>query len=268
MTGRVANIWSLLCAAMIPAYMLVFSLDLGGPSTRRLLDSVVSAGSLWLLGLVSLAALRWLLSRTSAVLKMVGVPAFALAIAFAWYVAIVSLYAWISGGPGGGGVIFAFGGPAFRWQLLQGCLAGALLVAMVDAQLSRERADALADRLAFAHRGSDQGDSAKSASTLLVRDGDEFLRVDLADIVSIAADNDDSRIRAGMRSHVVRKSLKQLESQLPDNFLRIHRSTIVNLDKIERVEPAGAGRLTVHLSDGSSPVASKAGARSLRTRIV
>jgi two-component system, LytTR family, response regulator len=41
------------------------------------------------------------------------------------------------------------------------------------------------------------------------------------------------RIHAGRESHLVRETLQSLEGRLdPSNFLRIHRSTLVNLDRI------------------------------------
>jgi two-component system, LytTR family, response regulator len=58
-----------------------------------------------------------------------------------------------------------------------------------------------------------------------------FLRVEEIDWLE-AADNY-VRIHAGRESHLVRETLQSLEGRLdPSKFLRIHRSTLVNLDRI------------------------------------
>ncbi len=48
--------------------------------------------------------------------------------------------------------------------------------------------------------------------------------------------------------HVIRTSLKELRQRLnPDQFVQVHRSTIVNLRAVERVERDVLGRSMVHL---------------------
>jgi len=51
-------------------------------------------------------------------------------------------------------------------------------------------------------------------------------------------------------------------------FVRVHRSRIVNLDIVERAEPAGAGRLLLHLQTGESVSTSRTGARLLKSRVI
>jgi DNA-binding LytR/AlgR family response regulator len=62
--------------------------------------------------------------------------------------------------------------------------------------------------------------------------------VKVAEIVSIVSDGDYSIVRlAGGRTHRARKSLREWVARLPENaFARVHRSTIVNLEFVERVE--------------------------------
>lgn len=64
-----------------------------------------------------------------------------------------------------------------------------------------------------------------------------------------------------------RKSIAELEALLPsDKFVRIHRTILVNLDQIQSVEPAGNGRQTLHLRNGRSFEASRAGTSALKAR--
>jgi DNA-binding LytR/AlgR family response regulator len=81
-----------------------------------------------------------------------------------------------------------------------------------------------------------------------------FLRV--ADIVSIVAEGDYSQVRASDGQHwLVLRSLREWEQRLPaPQFARIHRSIIVNLDCVDRVESTfGRGSL-VHLRGSVEPV--------------
>jgi two-component system LytT family response regulator len=90
-----------------------------------------------------------------------------------------------------------------------------------------------------------------------------FLRV--SEVVSITADGDYSQLCAadGQR-WLVLKSLREWEARLPPHqFARIHRSIIVNLDCVERIESVfGRGQL-VHLRGQMTavPMSRRRGAR-------
>ncbi|NNE41452.1 MAG: LytTR family transcriptional regulator [Marinicaulis sp.] len=65
-----------------------------------------------------------------------------------------------------------------------------------------------------------------------------------------------------------RMTLAELEAALPDEqFLRIHRSAIINLDQIQSIEPAGNGRQTIHLTNGETIETSRAGSAILKARV-
>jgi two-component system LytT family response regulator len=73
---------------------------------------------------------------------------------------------------------------------------------------------------------------------LFLRLDDRMGFVKVAEIVSIVSDGDYSIVRvAAGRTHRARKSLREWAARLPENaFVRVHRSTIVNLEFVERVE--------------------------------
>jgi two-component system LytT family response regulator len=80
-------------------------------------------------------------------------------------------------------------------------------------------------------------------------------RVELVDPAAIdwieAADNY-VVLHAGGRTHVLRETLAHLEQRLsPDEFVRIHRSTIVRLDRVARLDSASRGDYDVTLRDGT-----------------
>jgi len=89
-----------------------------------------------------------------------------------------------------------------------------------------------------------------------------FLRTEEIDYVE--ADRDYVRIHNGGRKHLLREKISRLEQQLPaDRFLRIHRSTIVNIDRIKEMQPLCYGEYSVILHDGTRLTLS----RSFRERV-
>jgi two-component system LytT family response regulator len=77
-----------------------------------------------------------------------------------------------------------------------------------------------------------------------------FLRVEEIDWVE-AADNY-VRVHAGKESHLIRETLQSLEKRLDAaKFLRIHRSFLVNLDRIRELQPVFHGDYAVKLADGT-----------------
>jgi len=81
-------------------------------------------------------------------------------------------------------------------------------------------------------------------------------RIDLVDVAAIdwieAADNY-VVIHTGRRTHILRETLSGLERRLdPRTFVRIHRSTIVRVDRIVRLMVALRGDYDVVLADGAT----------------
>jgi two-component system, LytTR family, response regulator len=72
------------------------------------------------------------------------------------------------------------------------------------------------------------------------------------------------RLHVGKESYLVREAISQIESQLdPKRFLRIHRSTIVNLDRVRELQPWFHNDYRVILRDGTELMLS----RSCRKRL-
>ncbi|MFF5533039.1 LytR/AlgR family response regulator transcription factor [Streptomyces cinerochromogenes] len=87
--------------------------------------------------------------------------------------------------------------------------------------------------------------------------------VPLADITYVEAQGDYARLHTGHGSHLVRIPLSTLEEQWrPRGFLRIHRSRLVALGRIEELRVDG-GNLTVRIGDRVLAV-SRRNARELR----
>jgi two-component system LytT family response regulator len=85
----------------------------------------------------------------------------------------------------------------------------------------------------------------------------QFLRP--AEIDWVEADGKYSRLHVGKDIHAVRQPLKQVAERLtPHGFVRIHRSAIVNLDRIRELEPWFHGEYVVLLKDGTKLTSSAA----------
>jgi two-component system LytT family response regulator len=104
---------------------------------------------------------------------------------------------------------------------------------------------------------------------LVLRDGAHVLVLPLEEIDWIAADGDYVRVYVGGRGHLVRHTIGALEAQLdPRRFARIHRSTIVNVERVREVMPRGDRGLELKLRDGTLLGASRAYRTTIRDRIV
>jgi len=103
---------------------------------------------------------------------------------------------------------------------------------------------------------------------LLLKDGAEasFLQTDK--IRWIEAAGNYVKIHTATGLHLVRRTISELERTLdPEQFIRIHRSTIVNLRSVDRLSPAFAGAYFVHLNDGEELVLSRGYRAKLFDRI-
>jgi len=93
---------------------------------------------------------------------------------------------------------------------------------------------------------------------LLVKSGDRTLVLRPAEIDWIEADDDYVHLHAGQQSHLLRAPLGELEQRLRgDGFVRIHRSRLVNLDRIKEFRPLSQGESVVVLKSGDRLNASK-----------
>ena len=104
---------------------------------------------------------------------------------------------------------------------------------------------------------------------LAVRVGDEMvlLHIDRVDWVE-AADNY-VNLHCGNDTHTVRETMNGLEKTLdPRKFLRIHRSAIVNLDRIKALQPWFRGDYRVVLSTGAMLTLSRGYRKNLENRIL
>lgn len=93
---------------------------------------------------------------------------------------------------------------------------------------------------------------------LAVRSGNRIVFVRVPDIDWIEAAGNYARLHAGKNEYLLRETMTGLEAQLdPRQFMRIHRSTIVRVDRIKELEPLYQGDYVVILEDGTRLTSSR-----------
>jgi two-component system LytT family response regulator len=89
------------------------------------------------------------------------------------------------------------------------------------------------------------------ATMLPIRMGRETLRLDVSTIDWIDAAGDYMCVHAAGQTHVLRATMRELEEMLdPQVFLRVHRSTIVNLARVRSLRPHLNGECFLKLQSG------------------
>ena len=92
----------------------------------------------------------------------------------------------------------------------------------------------------------------------LVRGPTHLYFVRAKDIEWADAQGNYVRLHAGGRAHFVRDTMKTFEAKLPPaRFIRVHRSIILNIDHIQRLEPHGHGEYVITLRDGTRVTSSR-----------
>ncbi|HEY8560924.1 MAG TPA: LytTR family DNA-binding domain-containing protein [Pyrinomonadaceae bacterium] len=87
---------------------------------------------------------------------------------------------------------------------------------------------------------------------LVVKTGGRIIFLKTSEIDWIQADDKYAHLHAGSKSYLVRQTLGALEAQLdPRKFIRIHRSAIVNVERIRELQPMFAGEHRVVLENGT-----------------
>jgi two-component system, LytTR family, response regulator LytT len=97
--------------------------------------------------------------------------------------------------------------------------------------------------------GRTRRSAASRVEKIPVVSGGRTVLVDWNEIHYARADGDYSRVHTYDRAYLCTRSLRELETALPDTFARIHRSYLVNLAKVAAVKRAGSDRLRLALED-------------------
>ncbi|HEX8651733.1 MAG TPA: LytTR family DNA-binding domain-containing protein [Pyrinomonadaceae bacterium] len=92
----------------------------------------------------------------------------------------------------------------------------------------------------------------KALERLVIKSAGRVFFLKAEEIDWIEAAGNYVRLHTGSESHLLRETMNALEARLdPHQFLRIHRSTIINIERIKEMHPLFRGEHVVILRDGT-----------------
>ncbi len=107
--------------------------------------------------------------------------------------------------------------------------------------------------------------SSKSIERIMVKERDKIVVIPVNDIFYIEAQDDYVMVYSKDGEHLKEKTMKTLEDQLDNNkFIRIHRSYIVNITEIDKIQLYEKETYMVLMKNGAKIRASKAGYKRLK----
>ena len=105
----------------------------------------------------------------------------------------------------------------------------------------------------------------RTLSRIFVRDGNRIVPISLASLERVQGADDYVTIFTATKEYLVSIRLSDLEGRLSGaNFLRIHRSHLINLEYVASIEPYDTARVRVVMKSGARIVASRTGSKRLR----
>ncbi|MFC3034381.1 LytR/AlgR family response regulator transcription factor [Pseudoalteromonas fenneropenaei] len=127
----------------------------------------------------------------------------------------------------------------------------------------------ISDQDALHKHTVNQSDYKFDSENLVIRDAKRPIQIiSFNDILWIDAAGDYMCVHTATDTHVMRARLKELESStLPETFLRIHKSTIVNLAYVRQLEPLRNSEYMATLSTGKTLKVSRTYSKPLKNLI-
>lgn len=114
----------------------------------------------------------------------------------------------------------------------------------------------------------DEPETRSGPRRIVVRTGGRTSFLSQAEVDWVEADGCYVRLHCGEQAHLLRESMGRLVERLDaEQFERVHRSRIVNLDRVEKVLHGARGALTLILSSGVRIPVSQKHRPALRERL-
>ena len=135
----------------------------------------------------------------------------------------------------------------------------------VERALHRARAALNGSASALLSRARESLDPVREVSRIFVREGNRIVPIPLAILERAQGADDYVTISTTTKQYLVSVRLSDLEGRLKGaDFLRIHRSHLINLEFVMSIEPYDAARVQVVMKSGARIVASRTGSKRLR----
>ena len=107
------------------------------------------------------------------------------------------------------------------------------------------------------------------SKNLFVQKSEKLVNLPITNIVHLEASKDYTIISTKTEQFVSSTGITKIEEKLdPEMFIRIHRSTIINLQKLVEIEKYGNGNMAARMENGKTFTISRSYAKSIKDRIV
>lgn len=93
-------------------------------------------------------------------------------------------------------------------------------------------------------------ESEDSNEMLAVKKGSDIALLEFSDVYMFRVENKQVKVYTDSSEYLIKKPLYQVEETLDSDFVRISKTTIVNLKKVERVAPSLKGMMFIQLKNG------------------
>lgn len=85
-------------------------------------------------------------------------------------------------------------------------------------------------------KGTNKTDAKPIQEEIFIKDGHNLVKLNLKEVLFIEAVSNYVSFKTTSKAYLSLISMQKLEEGLPDKFIRIHRSYIVNINKIDKIE--------------------------------
>ena len=129
--------------------------------------------------------------------------------------------------------------------------------------------DSNVEELIATIRGSLSGGEKSYSSHLFVQKSEKLLNLEVKDIIHLEASGDYTVLTTKGDQFLSSSGIGKLEGKLdPEVFIRIHRSTIINLNYLKEIEKHFNGGLIVKMENGKTFPVSRTYAKQIRKKVV
>lgn len=116
---------------------------------------------------------------------------------------------------------------------------------------------------------ADKEGESKYSNNLFVQKSEKLFNLDVKDIMHLEASGDYTVLTTSGDQYLSSSGIGKLEEKLnPDQFIRIHRSTIININYLKEIEKHFNGGLMVKMQNGKSFPVSRTYAKQIRKKVV
>ncbi len=93
-------------------------------------------------------------------------------------------------------------------------------------------------------------ESDESKDMLAVKKGSDIALLEFSEVFMLRVEDKQVKVYTQNSEYLIKKPLYQVEESLSNDFVRISKTTIVNLKKIQRVAPSLRGMMFIELKNG------------------